>query len=106
MATRIDRTNTNPGSLDRRLMVVMYHYVRNLPGTRFPRIKGLLTANFRQQVARLSEHYEMATLESALAFLAGEYQPARDLCLLTFDDGLKDHYTDVLPILSEQKIQG
>jgi len=84
----------------------MYHYVRDLPRTRFPRIKGLLTDDFRLQVARLSEQYEMATLESALAFLAGQYQPARDLCLLTFDDGLKDHYTDVLPLLSEQRIQG
>jgi peptidoglycan/xylan/chitin deacetylase (PgdA/CDA1 family) len=48
----------------------------------------------------------MATLESALAFLAGHYQPERSLCLLTFDDGLKDHYTEVLPFLSERRIQG
>src|SRR4030095_477954 len=50
--------------------------------------------------------HEMASLESALAFLAGEFQPKRDLCLLTFDDGLKDHYTEVLPVLSEQGIEG
>jgi peptidoglycan/xylan/chitin deacetylase (PgdA/CDA1 family) len=89
-----------------RLWVVMYHYVRDLPRTRFPRIKGMLTADFGKQVDRLSGRYEMATLESALAFLAGEYHPVRDLCLLTFDDGLKEHYTDVLPILSERRIQG
>jgi peptidoglycan/xylan/chitin deacetylase (PgdA/CDA1 family) len=84
----------------------MYHYVRDLPRTRFPRIKGLLTEDFRQQVAALSQHYEMATLESALAFLRGDYQPARGLCLLTFDDGLKDHFTEVLPILAERNLQG
>jgi peptidoglycan/xylan/chitin deacetylase (PgdA/CDA1 family) len=89
-----------------RLNVVMYHYVRDLPSTRFPRIKGLLSDDFRRQVAWLSEHQEMATLESALAFLNGHYQPDRDLCLLTFDDGLKDHYTEVLPILSERRIEG
>ena len=92
--------------MDARLNVVMYHYVRDLPRTRFPRIKGLLTDDFRLQVAWLSERHEMATLKSALAFLTGEYQPARDLCLLTFDDGLKEHYTDVLPFLSERRIQG
>src|SRR5919199_1467305 len=92
--------------MDARLNVVMYHYVRDLPRTRFPRIKGLLSDEFRRQVAWLGERYEMATLESALAFLAGRYQPARDLCLLTFDDGLKDHYTEVLPHLSERRIQG
>lgn len=92
--------------MDVRLNVVMYHYVRDLSRTHFPRIKGLLTDDFRQQVGLLSESHEMATLESALAFLAGRYQPARDLCLLTFDDGLKDHYTDVLPILTGRRIQG
>lgn len=92
--------------MDTRLNVVMYHYVRDLPQTRYPRIQGLLSDDFERQVAWLAERHEMATLESALAFLAGEYQPARDLCLLTFDDGLKDHYTDVLPVLVERQIQG
>src|SRR6266850_4468659 len=89
-----------------RLNVVMYHYVRDLPSTRFPRIKAALSDDFRRQVAWLSERHEMATLESALAFLAGKYQPERDLCLLTFDDGLRDHYTEVLPVLAERRIQG
>ena len=88
------------------LVVIMYHYVRDLPRTQFPRLKGMLTGDFRRQVDFLRERYEMATLESALAFWRGEYTPTRDLCLLTFDDGLKDHYTDVLPILVERKIQG
>lgn len=84
----------------------MYHYVRDLPTTRFPRIKGLLTDAFRHQVDSLRTTYEMATLESALAFWRGDYVPTRDLCLLTFDDGLQDHYTDVLPILAERSVQG
>ena len=88
------------------LQVIMYHYVRDLPNTRFPRIKAMLTDDFRAQVAQLKARYEMATLESALDFLGGTYRPARDLCLLTFDDGLRDHYTDVLPILAEEQIQG
>ena len=88
------------------LHVIMYHYVRDLPRTRFPRIKGMVTGDFGDQVESLSECYEMASLESTLAFLRGEYKPKRDLCLLTFDDGLKDHYTDVLPILAERRIQG
>ena len=92
--------------MEPQLNVVMYHYVRDLPRSRFPRIKGLLADDFRRQVACLSERHEMATLESALAFLAGSYRPERSLCLLTFDDGLKDHYTEVLPFLSQRRIQG
>jgi peptidoglycan/xylan/chitin deacetylase (PgdA/CDA1 family) len=88
------------------LRVVMYHYVRDLPRTRFPQIKGMLTSDFAAQVAMLAERHEMATLESALAFLNGAYAPKRDLCLLTFDDGLKEHYAQVTPILAERNIQG
>jgi peptidoglycan/xylan/chitin deacetylase (PgdA/CDA1 family) len=54
----------------------------------------------------LAGRYEMATLESALAFLRGAWQPRRPLCLLTFDDGLKEHAAEVTDILSERGIQG
>src|SRR6267142_7020306 len=88
------------------LRVVMYHYVRDLPNTSFPRIKGMLISDFRQQLVALQNQYEMATLESALDFLQGVYSPSRDLCLLTFDDGLKDHYSEVTPILVDFGVQG
>ncbi len=91
---------------DHILRVVMYHYVRDLPHTRYPRLKGMLLDDFRQQVAQLSTQFEMASLESAVDFLSGEYRPRRDLCLLTFDDGLKEHYRDVVPILTERHIRG
>ena len=84
----------------------MYHYVRDLPRTPFPRIKGLLVDEFCRQIDLLRERFEMATLESSLAFLAGQYRPRRDLCLLTFDDGLKEHFEVVFPLLAERRVQG
>ena len=89
-----------------KLHVVMYHYVRDLPRTAFPRIKGMLVDDFVRQVDGLAERFEMAGLESALDFLAGRYEPSRDLCLLTFDDGVREHYDTVTPILAERGIQG
>lgn len=89
-----------------KLHAIMYHYVRDLPRTRFPRIKGMTLREFRKQIAWLASHYEMATLHRALEFLRGDYTPARDLCVLTFDDGLKEHYTGVMPMLAEYRIQG
>jgi peptidoglycan/xylan/chitin deacetylase (PgdA/CDA1 family) len=88
------------------LNVVMYHYVRDLGRTAFPEIKGMHLEDFRNQVNRLAEKYEMATLESSLAFLRGAYCPDRDLCLLTFDDGFKEHFDSVTPILAQRGIQG
>ncbi len=90
---------------DHVLRVVMYHYVRDLPRTPFPKLKGMLLDDFRHQVNELSTQFEMASLESAMDFMSGEYRPRRDLCLLTFDDGLKEHYTDVTPILHEKRIR-
>jgi len=84
----------------------MYHYVMNMAKTKYPALKGMCLEDFRKQIDCLAEVYEMATLESAFAFLEGTYKPKRDLCLLTFDDGLKEHYTEVTPILAEKKIQG
>jgi peptidoglycan/xylan/chitin deacetylase (PgdA/CDA1 family) len=88
------------------LHIVMYHYIRDLPRTSFPRIKGMLTSDFRKQLSTVRKRYEMATLESALDFIHGTYVPSKDLCLLTFDDGLKEHYTDVTPLLADHHIQG
>lgn len=88
------------------LHIVMYHYVRDLPQTRFPQIKGMLLDDFRQQVTDLSEHFEMPSFEACTDYLRGSYKPKRDLCLLTFDDGLKEHYREVTPILAEHKVPG
>ena len=90
----------------RHCVVVMYHYVRQASSTPFRGLKGLSVGRFRNQVDFLRNRYEMATLESAMAFWRADYFPSRDLCLLTFDDGIQDHYTNVLPILSEARIQG
>jgi peptidoglycan/xylan/chitin deacetylase (PgdA/CDA1 family) len=88
------------------LHVATYHYVRDLPRTRFPQIKGMLLDDFREQARVLPDLFEMATMSSALEFLNGTYHPRRDLCLMTFDDGLKEHYAEVTPILEDDGIQG
>jgi len=89
-----------------RLWVVAYHYVRRLKGSEFPSIKGLEIDEFRGQLRGLCDMFEMASMESAVEFLAGRYNPRRELCLFTFDDGLKDHYETVLPLLREFGAQG
>ena len=88
------------------LYVATYHYVRDLPNTRFPRIKGMMLDAFREQVSFLAGAFEMATLQSAMAYLRGDYTPKRHLCLMTFDDGLREHYADVTPILADHGAQG
>jgi hypothetical protein len=90
----------------RELIVVMYHYIRDYSCTEFPRLNGIDIKEFKHQIDQLIARYEMASIESALSFLKGEYSPQRHLCLLTFDDGLIDHYHYAAPILREKGIEG
>ena len=73
---------------------------------RFSKLKGMQLDDFRKQVAYLAVNYEMASLDSAIAYLRGEYQATRPLCLLTFDDGVREHGEIVTPILADYKISG
>lgn len=89
-----------------RVTIVTYHYVRELPHTRYPRIKALLASDFELQLAYLQRHYQMVRVEDCIAAV---YEGARlpaNAALLTFDDGYSDHYTTVFPLLAERGIQG
>lgn len=83
-----------------RLTIVMYHYVRPLARTRFPLIKGLDAAAFDEQLAYVQRHYTVIDIPRLIAALdEREPLPPRAL-LLSFDDGLMDHYTYAFPRLA------
>ncbi len=88
-----------------RLVVIMYHYVRE-DGHELPFLNSVTIKEFKNQLAIYKKKFEPATLESAISFLQGKYVPKKDMCLLTFDDGLMDHYSNVLPVLKKNGFQG
>ena len=88
------------------LTIVMYHYVRDLQRSRYPRIKGLGVDRFREQMNYLKRHYTPATMEQVIAsYHDGEPLP-RNPVLLTFDDGYADHWRYAFPVLHELGMQG
>lgn len=87
------------------LTIVMYHYVRELERTRYPRIKGLRLSAFRQQLAYMQRFYNFVTVQDLLAALEGDLLPPNP-AVLTFDDGFLDHFQSVFPLLHQHKIQG
>jgi len=93
-------------SMTQSLTIIMYHYVRELPFTRYPAIKGLLASHFSEQVAYLQKYYTFVTVADLNSALRRETNLPVNACLLTFDDGYIDHYTTVFPILEEAGIQG
>ena len=89
-----------------RVTIVMYHYVRDLLRSRFPRIKGLDLALFRGQLDYFSRHYNIISAADLIGALAtGDSLPPRAL-LLTFDDGYLDHFTNVYPLLVDRGLSG
>ncbi len=90
----------------RSFTVVMYHYVRPISASKYPRIRGLELADFEGQLEYIEQHYSVISLATLLAAKeSGAPLPPRSL-LLTFDDGYIDHHRYVAPALARRKLTG
>ena len=89
------------------ITIVMYHYVREIKNSNYPQIKGLEIKDFINQLILLKQKYEIISGDLLIAYLKGEEKKLpENSCLLTFDDGYKDHFNYVLPELIKKKITG
>jgi peptidoglycan/xylan/chitin deacetylase (PgdA/CDA1 family) len=89
-----------------KLTIVMYHYVRPLALTRFPKIKGLDLTLFEEQLGYLAKHYTLISMEDLIDAIENRSQLPPRPALLTFDDGYLDHYEYVFPRLVDRQVQG
>ena len=88
------------------ITIVMYHYVRDIKNSAFPRLKGLDISSFKRQLDFLQSNYSFVGLADVRASI-NESKPLPDkACWLTFDDGYRDHYAYVFPELLSRGIQG
>jgi peptidoglycan/xylan/chitin deacetylase (PgdA/CDA1 family) len=84
----------------------MYHYVRDVSFTRFPQIKALPVELFREQLQYIIKYYTVIKMEDLLAAVTAHEELPENALLLTFDDGFRDHFDFVFPILDEFHVQG
>ena len=87
-------------------MGLCYHYLRlNKQSDPFPRILGTNIDEFQNHLSMLQKNYHMISLKDALSISTGEdgFNKKNTGILITFDDGLSDHYT-AAKILSELNI--
>lgn len=90
----------------KKLHIIMYHYIRELPHSRYQSIKGLDLHLFIQQVKFLKQHFHIITMEDVLEAFESNKELPDHSALLTFDDGYMDHFTNVFPILKNEGVQG
>lgn len=88
------------------LTVVMYHYVRDRARTRYPGLKVRSVEEFEGQLDYIARHYRVCGMEDVRAAARGDRELPSNACLLTFDDGLRDHFTTVFPRLAERGFPG
>ena len=85
-------------------MALCYHYLRqNKESDPFPRILGTNIDEFQNHIKMLQKNYHVISLKDAVSISTGEedvFNKENTGVLLTFDDGLADHYT-AAKILSE-----
>jgi peptidoglycan/xylan/chitin deacetylase (PgdA/CDA1 family) len=88
------------------LSIVMYHYVRELSGSAYPRIKARTITEFEHQLDYIDQHHNVCSLEDVVAASRGGRPLPAHACLLTFDDGFIDHLREVAPRLHRRGWSG
>jgi len=90
------------------LTVMMYHYVRDRgdaaeAGSGIP---GMSVKAFESQLDVLSKQHTFITWPDVRMAVEGHKPLPSSACLLTFDDGVLDHYINVFKILQRRNLSG
>lgn len=90
------------------LTAMMYHYVRDRgddaeAGSGIP---GMSVRVFEVQLDELSKQHTFITWSDVRAALQEDKPLPSSACLLTFDDGVRDHYVNVFKVLHDRGLSG
>jgi len=84
----------------------MYHYVRDLAATRFPRLTALPLATFRAQLDYIAREHAPVSMDDVVRAADGVATLPPNAILLTFDDGYAEHAREVCQLLADRGIRG
>ncbi len=87
-------------------LMAMYHYVRPQPTPQLPFFRAMDLKRFEKQVEALGKEWSFLSLDNYLEGIWGDKRLPEKSCVLTFDDGVRDHYDHVFPVLKRKGISG
>lgn len=86
------------------LEIIMYHYVRPISESAYPKIKGLEVKKFIKQIDYLQKNKKIVSTDDVIKSVNKKKDLPKGSVWLTFDDGYKDHIEFVAPILEKKGI--
>jgi len=89
-----------------RVTIVMYHYVRDTEQTAFPAIKAASVSRFRAQLRHFMRTGTVISVEEMLSAAKHGSRLPDNAFILTFDDGYREHFSTVTPILTDAGVSG
>lgn len=90
------------------LTVMMYHYIRDLgdAAESGSGISGMSVNMFEAQLDELAKEHVFVTWAEVQMALQGNRDLPASACLLTFDDGVCDHYLNAFRVLRSRNLSG
>jgi len=88
------------------LLFVNFHHVREKNPTDFPGLHHRSPLQLAEQVRTLARDFDFPTPGAAREIIQGRRAIGSNLCVLTFDDGLRDHHHQVAPVLDDLGLKG
>ena len=88
------------------LNIVMYHYIKTEKENKKFRLNTLNLKTFENQIINFKKKFNVVGNDEFCDIIQSKKIPKKPCFLLTFDDGYKDHYKNVFPILVKHKIKG
>jgi peptidoglycan/xylan/chitin deacetylase (PgdA/CDA1 family) len=93
----------------RRVLILSYHRVVKDFAAEEKRSLASLNISqetFRKHLETLQETHDVVPLDDALSVLDGTRKAARDVAVITFDDGYRDVYTHAFPVMRDMRVPG
>lgn len=87
------------------ILFVNFHHVKSEAPKQFPLLNHISTNNFLNQIDLLSKIFSFPDPEKTFSDTTINFSKSPQ-CFLTFDDGLRDHFDFVFPILEKKGIRG
>jgi peptidoglycan/xylan/chitin deacetylase (PgdA/CDA1 family) len=85
-------------------LAINYHYIGDADRYPFPGIIGVSTSDFETQVDELGRYFEFVGAEDIKLSISGVRSLPSKAAVITFDDGLREQYTEAVPILERRGI--